>query len=480
MLYAIIIAGLVIAIAAFAAWFLLARRAAPRPIGFRDYVRDPSLRQTVSQRLNAQDQLVHKLATLPPDALVTELLDDECHDIVRKAVALNPACAQPLINALGDPRFRRASKPNPRHGMLQRSQPLDTVLMCLYDLRPASAAAPLASLVNDPTDSIRKHAAWALGAIGTQQALEPLKVSFRDQDEYVCSYAMSGVRRALDAGATTPQFRAAAFDLVQTALYRPEYTVSRAAPECLLLLDRERAIHVLTDPKSLSLDQPGVEYRLRALREAQVAIDESTLLRLIARAERHVDTATSASLLGELLRSLASTSPQTAATVVERFLDAPSKDVAEAAAEAFAIARGISDPFGFGFDQLDKHDWEGLPHSIRLALAVRILIDEVNNGGLSQYFVNSSGQRWRDALNGLEAIGAASDLAMFKAAIARFGKIPPDQDDDKRHHQLAAIENADDGAFSAFDDAFYKDPDAREVLLMRFIVKHAADFQPAS
>lgn len=351
--------------------------------------------------------------------------------------------------------------------------------MCLYDLRPANAVASLASLVNDPSDSIRKHAAWALGAIGTEEALDPLGVSLRDSHEYVCSYAMMGIRRALDADTTTPKFRSGAFELIRTLLGRHEYTIPRGAPECLLALDRERAIHTLTEPSSLSVDQPGIDCRIRALRDAQVTIDGSTLLRLIGQAERQIDDATSASVLGELLRSLAFSSPQTAATVVERFLESPSKDVAEAATEAAAIARGVSDPFGYGFDQLDKHDWEGVPNSMRLALAVRIFIDQVNNGGLSQYFVNSSGQRWRDALEGLQAIGATSDFARFKQAVARFGSTPPDVNDDTRHHQLAAIENESDGAFSSFDDAFYDDPDAREILLMRFIVQHAADFKPA-
>jgi len=46
---------------------------------------------------------------------------------------------------------------------------------------------------------------------------------------------------------------------------------------------------------------------------------------------------------------------------------------------------------------------------------------EVNNGGFNQSFFNSWSDDWRDALEGLSAIGAASNARILERAVATFG-----------------------------------------------------------
>lgn len=479
MLYVAIAAVLLLLAGMFAAW-LLRRRGSSRLIGFREYVRNPAFRERLSGIFERRDATTALLAKLPSDQLVEELLDDDGHDLVRKAIKLNKgACVDSLLRAVSDPRFRRPSKTEDVHVMLMRSMPLESVVQCLGDLHPARAVPALAPLINDANVSLRKHAAFALGKIATPDAIDPLTLALRDTDQYVCTFALMGITEGAKRAATPPEFRGPAFGLVQPFAFHDYYDIARHATACLLALHRTRATQFLTSPDSLTLDRPGLEDRLRELREARVKVDESALLRLI-----HIVQSTNIDgyddALAELLRHLAHSAPSTTPEVFERFAHSESKDVREAAVEALAIAMGVTDPYGFGFDQLDKHDWEGVPNSMRLALAVRIFIDQVNNGGFSQYFLNSSGQRWRDTLEGLEAIRAGRDLALLKKAVALFGEEPPDRDDMKRHEQLAAFWNeTNDDPFDSLDSEFYRDPDGREILLMRFIVQHATDFKPA-
>lgn len=479
-MYIILSASVLLVVGAVVAWRISHRRSSSSLIGFREYVRNPALRERLSGIFERRDATTALLAKLPPDQLVEELLDDDGHDLVRKAIKLNKGtCVDSLLRAVSDPRFRRPSKTEDVHVMLMRSMPLESVVQCLGDLHPARAVPALAPLAKDANDSLRKHAAFALGKIATPNAIDPLTLALRDTDQYVCTFALMGITAGARRPTTAPEFRSRAFDLVQPFAFHDYYDIARHATACLLALHRTRAVQFLTSPDSLTLDRPGLKDRLRELREARVKVDESALLRLIhfvqsANNEAHDDA------LAELLRHLAHSAPSTPPEVFEQFAHSASKDVREAAVEALAIGKGVTDPFGFGFDELDKHDWEGVPNSMRLALAVRSFIDQVCNGGFSQYFLNSSGQRWRDTLEGLEAIGAGHDLALLKKAVALFGEEPPAQDDMKRHEQLAAFRNeTNDDPFDSLDSEFYQDPDGREILLMRFIVQHAADFKPA-
>lgn len=71
--------------------------------------------------------------------------------------------------------------------------------------------------------------------------------------------------------------------------------------------------------------------------------------------------------------------------------------------------------------------------------AIEDLNGEVNNGGFAQYFFNPSGAHWRDALAGLQAVGATKRLAIFRKVISRFGKDGPADEWAERDSQLAKL-----------------------------------------
>lgn len=93
----------------------------------------------------------------------------------------------------------------------------------------------------------------------------------------------------------------------------------------------------------------------------------------------------------------------------------------------------------------------------RLVFAVVWYESEVNNGGHDQFFTNSTGIVWKDAIEALEIIGGSSRAAILHEAARRIGG-SPSFDRDKRIDQVESS-GADfedlDSKFYDLDDDFY-------------------------
>lgn len=110
------------------------------------------------------------------------------------------------------------------------------------------------------------------------------------------------------------------------------------------------------------------------------------------------------------------------------------------------------------YDLVDLSDGAAYERSIqlfsrpmRLLFAVDSYMAEVYNGGHDQFFFNSAGVVWKDALEGLEAIGSKEAYAILRRVISRFTCEIPD-DADARRDMMDEIE---DGLFDEDDQAFY-------------------------
>ncbi|MHB9081555.1 MAG: DMP19 family protein [Pirellulaceae bacterium] len=216
---------------------------------------------------------------------------------------------------------------------------------------------------------------------------------------------------------------------------------------------------------------------LEALREASVTVDEELLLGVLSDLENTALTYAQERVVGQTLLMLATMESERAAKEIERGLVHPSQRVREDAARAKALAAGLDDPLAATWKELDIVGWDGLSETQQRVLAVRSLIDEVNNGGFLQYFVNSSGDNWRDAVEGLLAIGADGDKQLLDEALQLFGTIPPSEDRAERHRQVAEMAQRDDSPFRSIESRFFEDKNDREVLLLKHIVKNVDEFR---
>ncbi|HYV66844.1 MAG TPA: DUF4375 domain-containing protein, partial [Myxococcales bacterium] len=78
----------------------------------------------------------------------------------------------------------------------------------------------------------------------------------------------------------------------------------------------------------------------------------------------------------------------------------------------------------------------GLSGSEAVLLDVSSIEGEVFNGGFDQYFFNSSGDRAREALAGLELIGAKRTASVVRRAVGLFGPMGPSRERSARWQQM--------------------------------------------
>ena len=101
---------------------------------------------------------------------------------------------------------------------------------------------------------------------------------------------------------------------------------------------------------------------------------------------------------------------------------------------------------------------------------------EVNNGGFSQYFLNSSGRRAPLAPDALRAIGAPHFAEIAQAALAVMGSQVPWTDDDNRQEVVGHLGTHAEAALDALDTKFYACPEDLSALLYTYVAEHRTDF----
>lgn len=115
------------------------------------------------------------------------------------------------------------------------------------------------------------------------------------------------------------------------------------------------------------------------------------------------------------------------------------------------------------------------PFSIeqRYLFAIAWHLAEVNNGGHDQFYFNSTGIVWQDALAGYNAIGLDEAAAILEESVARMGG-SPSLDRQTRQEQLHTLRPD----FEDLDDQFYslqETVDFNEVM-MNYIKQHRDAF----
>lgn len=451
--------------------------------GYRDFARDPNRQATLRGMMARGDAEVGRLSKLEPAALVGMLVGDAADVSVKRAIeARGESCAGALLDALERPEFRPPYNETQRRAMrmfTDDSCPLEVVLGCLAKLGDAAGSnvGKVAKFTRDPNRHVRQEAASLLAGAASDECAGPLAASLADEDDYVRVRAMRGVRASVQAGRGSAAFRARMFDLVVPLLTRRDQSVSGEAPACLLALDRERAIREMSAPPAFATNNPQLQYVIRAMRTAGAPLPEAALLAAAEEAERAPETYPNAYVLEEAMLALAARPTPAVRALIDRSTRSPSADVREAAVRAMLAADGLTEPWRRPFAELERLGMEGLGAAsapVRLALRCRFFIDQVNNGGVSQWFVNGYGRWWRETAEAFGAVGAPRTRALVERAAAVFGPDgPPDRGYDAA---VAKIHRRDEDPWDADDSEFYEKHEDVETLLLRYILANRVHF----
>ncbi|MEQ1706953.1 MAG: DUF4375 domain-containing protein [Terricaulis sp.] len=120
--------------------------------------------------------------------------------------------------------------------------------------------------------------------------------------------------------------------------------------------------------------------------------------------------------------------------------------------DAAVIAAGdpeVADPIWWTasfYEDLERYEesLRGFTKPQRLVWAVLWYCSEIHNGGHDQFFSNSTGMIWPDALEGLGRISRPDLQGILREAIQRF-PTPPSRERDEREDQMAEHDVRFDG-----------------------------------
>lgn len=129
------------------------------------------------------------------------------------------------------------------------------------------------------------------------------------------------------------------------------------------------------------------------------------------------------------------------------------------------------------YDGLDVYnrDLEPFSDAQRKMLALLWYDSEVCNGGHDQFFSNSTGIVWKDAIECMRMIGAVKYAENFQKAIDMFGGAVP-FNRDERNDVLDKLYEED--GFDDFNqiDMFYYEEENMNQLMNDYVKLHASDF----
>ena len=119
-------------------------------------------------------------------------------------------------------------------------------------------------------------------------------------------------------------------------------------------------------------------------------------------------------------------------------------------------------------------DMSALSEAERIFYITQTLEMEVNNGGFSQFFFNSSGDFANEVVSAFEKIGATKTAEICKTAVSIYGESVP-LDRDERESLLIDNDEVDD-ILNDCDNAFFEYEDDLTALNYQFIINNKDSF----
>jgi HEAT repeat protein len=352
--------------------------------------------------------------------------------------------------------------------------PFNRACDLLGDSPGHEAVEALAPFLSDPSKEIRKDAALTIAKTGAATITPLVRKALLDQDEYVRSYALMELEFALDRSGLSDSVQAELFPDVLNLLLANR-NADKAA-DILYRFNSARANHYFLSQEVITPESPILHEVLEVLANAKVPVPRNDLKSLIASLEMQELKYPKTYALGEALRLLGQQQREEDRDLIRRLTTHPEGCVAEGAAAGLLCSFGLD---GFEkkiWDTEEQFGYESLSEHQRLYSAVFLCDAEINNGGLAQFFVNSSGDRWPDALAGLKAMGFQERLAVLDEAIAKFGSAGPSTIRNMRQNQLSKLYRRDDTIIDSLDTRYYNSSEVVEVLASRFVLANPEGF----
>lgn len=322
---------------------------------------------------------------------------------------------------------------------------------------PPEAAALIAPFVSSELKEVRKSAGLLLGSIGSTDSIQHMKRLLGDSDSYVRSYVLMGLERAVSGKRIDDASRQLFYNLVSSIWPNDtDFNVSDHVAPLMLEIDRDTAVQQLLEEPLFTTAFKPLGDILEGFERKNVQVPREKLLPLIAELKAGPMEYPNTNMLRASLSLLGAHRMSEDLPVLEEFLDSPDEAVTEGAVKGLYQFHRFSETIRDPWEVESNKGWQALTKAEQHILAIEILNGEVNNGGFTQYYFNSSGDHWIDALAGLDAIGAAKHKELMLRTLSFFPDKKTSTSRDDRSEQLAKIVRKKEDPFHEEDSAWYK------------------------
>jgi hypothetical protein len=450
--------------------------------GFKDVVKNPEYWEGVSQLQDQVDAAAQaakrwddeKVASVTREFVFKATSSHDAWEQARLLRGLGERTHSTILEFLGNTDlYARLVRPTGED--LLPEAPFNRACDLMGDAPPFAAVEVLAPFLNDPSEEIRKDAALAIAKTGALTISPHVKKAFLDEDEYVRSHALMGLEFALNRSDLPENLSHDLFPDV-LKLLREGMNADEAA-DILYRLDKERAKVFFLSQEVFSSESPILQEVLQTLANRRVPVPRDHLRGLIETLEPKEMKYPWTYALGDALRLLGQQQRNEDRDFLHTRTTHSEERVAQGAAEGLLCSFGLD-----GFEQRiweteKRSGYEELSEHQKFYSAVFMCDSEISNGGLAQYFVNSSGDNWRDAVTGFKTMGFKERLNILNEAISIFGADGPSTDRSVRQNQLSKIYKQYDSIFEELSSRYHKSSEIVEVLVTRFVIANRDSFQ---
>lgn len=354
--------------------------------------------------------------------------------------------------------------------------PLDRIADLVSRDHLPEIVEPLVELLQHDDEEVRKDASLALGVLSSEKCVAPVIKALSDSDEYVVSSALIGIKRALENDRFDADFMAKIFPVLHDMARKKDVSGDKAVPALMLAIERKRAVDCLVAADVLAPDNRQAHYVLRALNKAEAKVAHDRLLPFLRDVKPLAVKWPLNDAYAEALKAYGRNPDENAAQHLRSEIENADERIQAAAAEGLAGLLGVSDALRFVYRKQEELGFDGMSSPQQHYMAVYLCNAEVNNGGFSVYFVNSSAESWREALAGYRAIGAVERERLLQKAIDLFGPKGPALTKRGRDKQRATWLEEHDKTLDALSSEYYECKENVKALLARYAAAHHRHF----
>lgn len=346
----------------------------------------------------------------------------------------------------------------------------------LGDTPPDAAVPLLAPFLNDTDDSIRKEAALAIGKTGSPEIVPHIRKALADPEEYVRGYALMGLSwAAKETKSLRPGVASQLYPDVKRVVEKGLNGDESA--EILVVFDPAAAKEFFLSADFFRADSKILHEALGALGNASVQVPAERLETLIAELRASKLEYPQDYALREALQLLGKHRRPADRALLDSLTSHRNGEVASGASQGLLAWHGLEEFQTRLWKKEEEKGYAGLSRPQQHYGSVLMFDGEVCNGGLDQYFLNSSGDQWRDALEGLKAMKDDKRAAILEKAAAKFGQAGPSTERGKRMDQLSELIRKDEASFEGLNDEYYDIEPPVEVMLNRYVLANPDAFR---